>query len=235
MDLPEIERVLVKRLGFRRETRRRATFPRFADLRYTGKLPSGRRGRVSFAGLGVRTRAIVAVAADDAARFRIERRGLLDWISRTLHAAPALERRLRVAAGARERARLAERALRGELVALFDGEQALALDLARGELAVHVPFLALPDGEAYSALLRQLERVARHFDREPLVVKLHGCERRALSGPRCAYCHDGLSGEELDLVACERCATVLHRSCWHLNERCPILGCDGVHPVGGAR
>jgi hypothetical protein len=183
MDLPEIERVLVERLGFRRKTRRRAAFPRFADLRYSGKLPGGRRARVAFAGLGPRTRAIVAVAADEAARFFVERRGLLDWLSRTLHAAPDLERRLRVSAGARERARLADDKLREELVALFGHEQALSLELAHGELAVHVPFLALPGAEAYDRILHRLERIARHFDREPLVVELHGCERRAPPGP----------------------------------------------------
>jgi hypothetical protein len=86
----------------------------------------------------------------------------------------------------------------------------------------------------HRALLEQLDRIARLIDRRPIQVTVLGGERFAFLGqggkPRCPYCRVDLTGAELDLVACDRCSTVLHGPCWEELGRCPVLGCPGSSP-----
>jgi hypothetical protein len=75
---------------------------------------------------------------------------------------------------------------------------------------------------------RQLDELARLLEGTGLKVVSLG-ERRASRGesglPRCAWCHADLDGSEPDLVACERCSTVLHDACWQEQGGCPVMGC----------
>jgi hypothetical protein len=103
-----------------------------------------------------------------------------------------------------------------ESLSLGDGELRLALRAS--------PVAARDMG----TLLRVLAEAAPSFERVRLEV--HGFERRAFARagvPRCAYCHVDVSGTERDLVACERCSTVLHEACWEELGHCPVLGCTG--------
>ncbi len=83
----------------------------------------------------------------------------------------------------------------------------------------------------YRAILETLVGLSASLDRCPIKVKVLGGERRAHvdeSGKtRCPYCHDHLTGEEPDLVACERCLSVVHDECWLEHGGCPLLGCEG--------
>jgi hypothetical protein len=106
------------------------------------------------------------------------------------------------------------------------------LELADGELRAHFPLTKeLAD---YANLLPLLERAARFFDRVSVRVRVLDGERHALRGAggeaRCSYCHEHVTGDEPDLVACERCRTVLHGACWSEHGRCPVLGCGGAVP-----
>jgi Zn finger protein HypA/HybF involved in hydrogenase expression len=109
-------------------------------------------------------------------------------------------------------------------------------ELAVGNGAVHVTARLADVGSAkrHARLVAVLVKIARAFDRVLLRVKIFGGDRLALVGAhgkaRCAYCHDDLTGEEPDLVACDQCATVLHAECWSELGACPLLGCTGRSP-----
>jgi len=99
-----------------------------------------------------------------------------------------------------------------------------------GELTVPTAELKHSD---YRRLLELMAKAARSVDRVALDVNVLGGERQALSHagkPRCAYCHEDVTGEETDLVACSSCSTVLHEACWADNGHCPLLGCTGKTP-----
>jgi hypothetical protein len=139
------------------------------------------------------------------------------------------------------------------LVTSLDEEQArrafahteLARDL-EGAFAAGIESLLLWDGKLVAQLghvanpsqvaeqLERLDRIASDFDPIAIQVRVLGGERLALrgasGGARCSYCHDSITGEEPDLVACGRCHTVLHEGCWQELGRCPVLGCDGHEP-----
>jgi hypothetical protein len=221
------------RAGFRRERAPRTgpiVLPRFADIRYGGRLSSGRRGTIGFAGVAAKARVRLAVAADEAVHFAVVKQGWADWVA----AAFGLAEPVNVRAPDHERALLARRTLRDAIQEVFVWEHAESLELASGELVYLAPFFAVPPSR-YGTLLHRLDRIATWFDRAPIRVRALRAERRALSGVdglRCAYCHGSLSGDEDGLVACECCATVLHSSCWRENARCPVLGCPGEDAEG---
>jgi hypothetical protein len=102
-----------------------------------------------------------------------------------------------------------------------------------GKLTATVPLSRLSPDD-YPRLLARLHVIATAFEPLALKVRVLGGERRALKGEsggfRCAYCHDGITGEEPDLVACERCQTILHEGCWKDLGHCPVLGCEGRAP-----
>jgi hypothetical protein len=87
------------------------------------------------------------------------------------------------------------------------------------------------DPDMYPAVLTTLLRCASLIDAKRVRVRVLGGTRRLVVGPRgaprCAYCRADVTGEEPDLVACERCTTVVHAACWDEHGRCPIYGCEG--------
>lgn len=79
-------------------------------------------------------------------------------------------------------------------------------------------------------LLDALDVLARAYDRRPgdelgLAGRFVWVGGRDVQ-PRCPYCHDALH-DELALVSCAECRTVLHQDCHAENHGCPILGCGG--------
>jgi hypothetical protein len=137
-----------------------------------------------------------------------------------------------VASPAKARDALARGAeVRRRIVEAFTVRGVTKLIAGRPNLSATVPLDALRKSEDYAILLDLLAATARAFDRVNIAVKVLGGERLALAGvhgqPRCAYCHAAVTGEEPDLVACDRCGTVLHEACWSELGRCPLLGCEG--------
>ncbi len=126
--------------------------------------------------------------------------------------------------------------LRRAITAAFDRYRVRTLVLEDGRLTVDADISFIEPGE-YPGVLGLLDRAARTMDRTKIKVRILGSERRALvderGKTRCAYCHEGLTGDEDDLVACEQCATVLHGECWRTHGKCPILGCSGKNPERG--
>lgn len=89
------------------------------------------------------------------------------------------------------------------------------------------------------SLLNRLPRIAHAYDRAPTVAVTIR-EPEAAPGPRfawkggpdeavrCPYCREGFNEDQLHLVACAVCGTLLHEDCHDEHGRCPILGCEGV-------
>jgi hypothetical protein len=98
----------------------------------------------------------------------------------------------------------------------------------RSVLRARVPRL---DPKRAPELFAKLGELASFLEGVPLHVVTLGAERRAEKGasgsPRCAWCHADITGSEPDLVACEKCATVLHEACWAEQGGCPVMGCAG--------
>jgi hypothetical protein len=145
----------------------------------------------------------------------------------------AFDRRFLLETRDPERAR---RALRGELQTeisrLFDhGVRELRL---AGRDIVAIAETTSVEPAAYADVLRCLDLMARLLEPKKIVVRALGGERRAMvdrrGRTRCPYCRSEISGEEVDLVACEKCATVLHADCWRDHGGCPLLGCTGKQP-----
>lgn len=92
-------------------------------------------------------------------------------------------------------------------------------------------------GPHAAEILGRLVAFADLLEGVPLRVVSLGGERRAErtteGGARCAWCHDGITGSEPDLVACDKCGTVLHEGCWAEGGACPTLGCGGKTPERG--
>jgi hypothetical protein len=126
------------------------------------------------------------------------------------------------------------------LARAIDGAFALGVEqllIWDGELRADVPLGKLEPAQ-YPELLSLLERIVGCFDPIAIRVKVLGDrELRALKGAhgeaRCSYCHDHVTGDESDLVACASCNTVLHDACWQELGRCPVLGCSGSVPERG--
>jgi hypothetical protein len=111
------------------------------------------------------------------------------------------------------------------------------LRFVNGGIEATAPGRAL-EPSRYRKMLDALEDVARALERKRVSVRVLGGERHAFvddSGKtRCPYCHGGLTGDEPDLVACEKCTTVLHAGCWEEHGGCPLLGCTGRRPERAA-
>jgi hypothetical protein len=119
---------------------------------------------------------------------------------------------------------------------VFAEFRASTLAIGDGRLSVVVA-RSLPLDQ-YGPLVYLLEEIAELAAPEPVAVPVGvlGGERQALKSGgklRCSYCHDAITGDEPDLVACRRCGTVLHEGCWREHGRCPVLGCDGRQPERG--
>jgi hypothetical protein len=224
-----------------------AWFPQVDRLRFEGKLPTGRRARLSFRqethGSSTTTYGRFVVDADDAASLTITREGLddkllkwLGWKSEIEIGDPSFDERFLIQPSKNGEAGARKALARGLTTCVrecFDRYRAEAFLVANGELSIEIPIDALaPD--AYRVVLATLDEAASFFDRVPIKVRgFAGMKRafRSASGAlRCAYCHDGISGDEPDLVACPRCATALHDHCWAEHGRCPVLGCTAIQP-----
>lgn len=208
--------------------------------------------------------AVLTVDAGSAPPIRISRESLLHKLASffvreeqsSVHTGDgAFDAKFVVKAGDEPRARRAlERDVRDLVRLAFERHEVQELVFENGELQALVTLspaglplsrvagkggVATPTRE----LLGILDRIARAFDRVSVDVRVLGGSRRALLGleghPRCAYCHDQVSGDEPDLVACNHCATVCHDGCWREHGSCPVLGCSGGSPEraadGGAR
>jgi hypothetical protein len=104
------------------------------------------------------------------------------------------------------------------------------LSLDKGELSAEASIADLPP-ERWQEALVFLDRTATLVETRPLKVRCLGDERLVVcdreGATRCAYCRDGVSGDEDGLVACDRCRTVVHDACWTEHGACPVLGCAG--------
>ncbi len=124
-----------------------------------------------------------------------------------------------------------------EIERLFDRDGVTVLESAGGRVRIEPP-LRVTDIRDVGTVLVALDAIAAELSRVRLRVNVLGVERSALAiggGPRCAYCHAGVTGHEPDLVACAACATILHEGCWAELGRCPVLGCGGTRPERGTR
>jgi hypothetical protein len=126
-----------------------------------------------------------------------------------------------------------EGSLRSRIMALFERFPVESLVLGRGELVATLPLDALTKADCRK-VLDLVVAAAKSVDRGALDVTILGGERRAFLGlggkPRCGFCHEDLTGEEPDLVACDRCSTVVHDECWGEHGGCPVMGCPGDSP-----
>jgi hypothetical protein len=165
----------------------------------------------------------LAVACDPAPRVVVARE------SRKLGAERVVIRSLR---SGKEAISLAlEKGLREVVDETFGRFELERIVVDGGEVAALVMLTGPPSG--YAELPAALERLARCFDRVRLPIRVLGGERQALGlagEARCAYCHDRITGDEQDLVACRACSTVLHDACWAEHGSCPVLGCSEVDP-----
>lgn len=220
-------------------------YPKLQLVRFEGKLASGRKASVSFfdesVGSSTTTFTRFRVAADEAPHLKVtietivkKFEKLVGWSKEIEVGEPNFDDRFLLETYEPDRARRAlGPELRKEIRFAFDVVGVRDLLIERGGITVTAPTSSVEPGH-YRRLLDALDRIARHFDRKTLNVRVLGGERRALvddSGKtRCPYCRSGITGEESDLVACEKCSTVLHEGCWQENEGCPILGCTGRAP-----
>jgi hypothetical protein len=211
-----------------------------------GMLASGRPALIIFEGDGAHVD--LKVDAPDAQGIAVTAETLVTRAEERFGARPklpvgddAFDRRFRIEANDSARALRAFRgpALRSAVERVFN-LGARQVRFAQGCVVATGSPRALAPAD-YRTLLDALDAVARALERRPLTVRLLGGERHALvdehGKTRCPYCHGGLTGDEPDLVACEKCATVLHAGCWEEHGGCPLLGCTGKHPererVGG--
>ncbi|MCW8139738.1 MAG: hypothetical protein KIT58_12640 [Planctomycetota bacterium] len=125
------------------------------------------------------------------------------------------------------------RKLRRSIDEAFRRFGADGLQLRPGELVVEADLAACPPAR-WRELIRHLDQAAALVEVKPLRIRGLGEEREVARGAdgaaRCVFCRDGISGDEDDLVACERCRTALHAECWEEHGGCPVLGCDGRAP-----
>jgi hypothetical protein len=134
-----------------------------------------------------------------------------------------------------ERALGRDKELRGALEALFDVRGGILWTRVVSKLeskgsalvATAVPGIGK---QQELAILDALSKIASALERTEIAVRALGATHQALTEGghlRCSYCHDAVTGDEADLVACKQCSTVLHEGCFAENGRCPILGCSG--------
>jgi hypothetical protein len=243
--LRDVAADLSARTGLRGRWHGEGWFSRLESVELEGTLASGRRARVGFfvrgGGKNAVTYVRLVVAADPGADLTVSRETFLtklgDWLGIThdlTTGSPSFDERFRVHSrdlgGAR---RAFDRGLRAAISSIFDVYRATDLVAESRELVANVPVLGL-EPDQYLPLLEALDGAACAFDRVTVKVRaLGGRELRALSiggAARCAYCHDGITGEEDGLAACGGCRTVLHGACWDELGRCPVLGCGGRVP-----
>jgi hypothetical protein len=218
--------------------------PRLSNFRFHGKLADGREASVIFReilfGTGAATadgefESDLSVDAPDAPRLSVTRDNWATKLGRWLpgeRAPGKLDERLAVdAKSPSAKEALEKTALRRAITETFDhfGVKALAFEHGRVRATVNATVLR---HDRYRPLIDLLAAIARSFEGVPLGMGPFGLVRRALKTatgkPRCSYCHADVTGSEPDLVACEKCATVLHDGCFRELRHCPVLGCEGM-------
>ncbi|MCO5171734.1 MAG: hypothetical protein M9894_35980 [Planctomycetes bacterium] len=234
-----------RRLGafVRSVERARAGDGRLTDVVYQSALRNGRRVWIRF-GLGPRGSARVRVAVATCrgvppVGVRLE--GALSRLGKRLGRREDIqtgdvafdERFFLESSRPLDGRRALGRELRQSVDEAFRRFGADRLHLRPGELAVEADLTACPPGR-WRELIRHLDRAAALVEVKPLRIRGLEGERDVACGvdgaARCVYCRDGLSGDEDDLVACERCRTAVHAECWDEHGGCPVLGCDGRAP-----
>lgn len=214
--------------------------PALPTLRWAGDLRSGRRGRISFEVTPLATRVRLSVSTSRTAPpLSVRLEGAVEKLQKHLgrredvHTGdPAFDARfwLESTAPVDGRRALKGRDVRRAIHGAFSRFGVDRLELRPGELTVEVDLSACPPAE-WKPLLVHLDQAALLVETRLMRVRVLDGDRAAVCGAdgrlRCAYCRDGLTGEEDDLVACERCHTALHGACWDEHGGCPMLGCDG--------
>jgi hypothetical protein len=235
---------LERRCGLEVVARRDDWLARLDDLALSGKLATGRPARVEFETVPRGKERVIytrfRVAAPGSPWLSIRREGFFDklgkWIgvSRDLDVGDrAFDDRFLIQTSSDEKALVAfARGLKDAVRRAFEKHGIESLVAREGWLIASVRTSSL-EPENYPILLDVLDRAAQSFERQSIPVRVLQRERRALVAEgktRCAYCHDGITGDEPDLVACPRCQTVLHDGCWSENRHCPVLGCAETTP-----
>ncbi len=128
---------------------------------------------------------------------------------------------------------------RQKVLRAFEHFGVSSVEVKRGFIEARVLVASLRRMQDYRRLLVLLARTASAYDRVNIKVRVLGRDGLALAGStgraRCAYCHESVTGEEPDLIACEVCSTVLHEACYEELGQCPIPGCKGTKPERAAR
>ncbi len=218
--------------------RRRGRLPLHLDkLRLRGPLASGRRAQVAFSPEGREPSVLLDVEVEGALVVRITAETLGTKLKKKLGLVREVEignrefdaRFLVEASNRLEVAEALRRPVRREIGRLFD----LGVDEVRleaGRLTARAAQLRVAPVDYPDVLLR-LDHIARLLDRKSLRVNVLEGDRVAAvdehGTTRCPYCHEDVRGDELDLVACKKCATTVHDECWKENAGCPTLGCGG--------
>ncbi len=211
---------------------------RLEGTELTGALEDGREASVKFDGPSGKMHATFSVEVRAAPRMRVRLGGgLFGKAANFKTGDERFDRWFSIeTADPKKTRRALDRAkeVRHAIVEAFGRWHAEKLEIRSKRLFVTVPLSELHRTKDFQALLGLLANTARAFDRVGIRVKVLGGDRLALAGAhgraRCAYCHEDLTGDEPDLVACEACGTVLHEGCWSELGQCPLLGCTGKAP-----
>ncbi len=217
-------------------------YRRLDELSFAGPLRGGRRAKVDFFSESVGSSTITFV------RFFVEVVGApalsirREWFTHKLGKLIGLVREVEIGvpefddryllegARAEPTRTLLSQEMRGLIDDAFERARPRAVRFQPTGIVVEAAASSL-DPDMYPAVLTTLLRCASLIDAKRVRVRVLGGTRRLVVGPRgaprCAYCRADVTGEEPDLVACERCTTVVHAACWDEHGRCPIYGCEG--------
>jgi hypothetical protein len=218
--------------GFRPEAVHATYMARLRDARFTGEA-RGRRVEVVFWG-EKNPQAFLHVAAERAPQFSVSLEGLTAQLSKAIGLKKdidtgdqAFDERYVVESNEPGRAReaLASPALREAIASVFAHFEPLKLESMKGQLSVSFAADKFRAGDV-TRLAARLAEVAELLD----PVHVHA-SAATFDHARCGYCHEDLTHEAMDLVACEVCQTVMHKGCHAELGRCAVAGCAGKAPV----
>lgn len=232
-------------LGLPPEREAGAWYRGLDELSFAGPLPGGRLAKVDFfsetVGSSTTTYVRFFVEVGGAPGLSIRR----EWFTHKLGKLVGLVREVEIGvpefdgryllenARAEPTKKLLSEAMRAVIDEAFEQAKPRAVHFHPYGIVVEVAASSL-EPEKYPAVLTTLLRAAALVDAKRVQVRVLGGTRRLVLGPRgttrCAYCRADVTGDEPDLVACERCTTVVHDACWDEHGRCPIFGCDGRSP-----
>ncbi len=227
--------------GLRGERVGASIVARITDARFTGEV-AGRRARVSFENHGQNNWtgerydcARISVAAPETPQFTVALEGLASKLGKAI----GLKRDLELGdrdfddrfvvdslEPARAKRILEKLATREAIQSAFAHYGVERLECIRGDVAAVVPTGQLAPAD-YRSLLETVGRVASLLDAQS--VRVAGTDAVS-EDARCGYCHETASAGADDLLACEVCHTVTHKSCRAELGRCPVAGCGGSAP-----